>query len=734
MEHLRKKLTVSTIAKYFLSYLIIISVLITGFFFIIRRQITDNYFSYRSQQAQNQLDSLAEQLREDVVLLSRIDSAIISDMEVIEGRYKEASAHSYQALQELREYDATAKLISSVVYMPKRTNIPLSTELMVKYTDGLFYITDSSLRTVAFDPEPYFDASFGQLVFISNEATRHLLYFPAISTRANYIFFYILDTNDLQQQLKGILSEETLSAVLMDEKGQLVAGVNSELLLPYLNAQTLETGVRQTDESNFLCVRGDIRNGFSMASLVSRDFIASQINASFASSYLALVMLSIVGFLLILLAMRITYLPLHRLTKKVIPDADSRKGYINQLESAFSDAECQNRLLKDKLENYRRSMQKSLLDALVITQYPGTDSPLSDIDQLFDRSAGNKLFVIRMAAPDGALPWDEIQRSIAESLPDRGACILLEPKVDSAVFLINYAGDAQNKEEILKALCSRFYEEQGYLSAISNGSESPLDIPALYENAQYAGSAWPQTPVAEFAALPPASPSFVYPHESLDCLSEKLEKNDYPAAKQIAETILDSTGRYVTGEGSVENFFVQCVLIDVLTVLTNHMNLSHIKFYDYSSLYFETLHDCRSCPYKEKADHIRHNIGKLIDFCHETITERRITAAPLIQYVEDNYCKPDFSIAVLADAFHVSITYMSQLFRKDLNVYFSDYLWSKRQNKAQELLRSSDMSIDEISLAVGYLNTSSFRRKFKQELGMTPSQYRELYAQDSEQP
>ena len=92
MEHLRKKLTVSTIAKYFLSYLIIISVLITGFFFIIRRQITDNYFSYRSQQAQNQIDSLAEQLREDVVLLSRIDSAIISDMEVIEGRYKEASA------------------------------------------------------------------------------------------------------------------------------------------------------------------------------------------------------------------------------------------------------------------------------------------------------------------------------------------------------------------------------------------------------------------------------------------------------------------------------------------------------------------------------------------------------------------------------------------------------------------------------------------------------------------
>ena len=41
-----------------------------------------------------------------------------------------------------------------------------------------------------------------------------------------------------------------------------------------------------------------------------------------------------------------------------------------------------------------------------------------------------------------------------------------------------------------------------------------------------------------------------------------------------------------------------------------------------------------------------------------------------------------------------------------------------------ELLRDTDQSIDEISVAVGYLNTSSFRRKFKQATGMTPSQLR----------
>ena len=68
--------------------------------------------------------------------------------------------------------------------------------------------------------------------------------------------------------------------------------------------------------------------------------------------------------------------------------------------------------------------------------------------------------------------------------------------------------------------------------------------------------------------------------------------------------------------------------------------------------------------------------------------------------------------------------YMSYLIKNELNQNFSDYLWTLRLEKSKELLRNTDMSIDEISVAVGYLNTSSFRRKFKQEIGMTPSQFR----------
>lgn len=44
---------------------------------------------------------------------------------------------------------------------------------------------------------------------------------------------------------------------------------------------------------------------------------------------------------------------------------------------------------------------------------------------------------------------------------------------------------------------------------------------------------------------------------------------------------------------------------------------------------------------------------------------------------------------------------------------------------SKQLLLSTDMPIDEISTMIGYYTPNSFRRKFKQETGFTPSQFRE---------
>ena len=68
---------------------------------------------------------------------------------------------------------------------------------------------------------------------------------------------------------------------------------------------------------------------------------------------------------------------------------------------------------------------------------------------------------------------------------------------------------------------------------------------------------------------------------------------------------------------------------------------------------------------------------------------------------------------------------MSYLFKKEIGMGFSDYVWKLRFEKACQLLKEKTLSVDEVSLAVGYLHSSSFRRKFKQETGLSPTEYAE---------
>lgn len=154
------------------------------------------------------------------------------------------------------------------------------------------------------------------------------------------------------------------------------------------------------------------------------------------------------------------------------------------------------------------------------------------------------------------------------------------------------------------------------------------------------------------------------------------------------------------------------------------MNQSNIRFKSYKDVYFSALYYCWSCAYAEKKKEIQTHIDSLLYLFESEIQNNLISASQIRQIAEENYISPAISISSLADHFHVSIAYMSYLFKKEIGKNFSNYIWELRLEKAKELLLTTDMSIDEISIAVGYVNTSSFRRKFKQETGLTPSQIR----------
>lgn len=94
-------------------------------------------------------------------------------------------------------------------------------------------------------------------------------------------------------------------------------------------------------------------------------------------------------------------------------------------------------------------------------------------------------------------------------------------------------------------------------------------------------------------------------------------------------------------------------------------------------------------------------------------------------YVAAHYTDPNLSLTMLSDRFQINGKYLSQLFKESIGQNFLDFLIGLRIERAKQLLRESDQSVQDISEAVGYLNTTSFIRVFRKIVGMSPGQYRE---------
>ena len=95
----------------------------------------------------------------------------------------------------------------------------------------------------------------------------------------------------------------------------------------------------------------------------------------------------------------------------------------------------------------------------------------------------------------------------------------------------------------------------------------------------------------------------------------------------------------------------------------------------------------------------------------------------IVRFVQ-NHLAEEISLSVLAEEFHFSTQYVSQLFKNEIGVNFLTSLTNIRMEKAKKLLLSTDLPIAEVSEQTGYGDYRVFTKVFKKSEGVTPSQYR----------
>lgn len=93
-----------------------------------------------------------------------------------------------------------------------------------------------------------------------------------------------------------------------------------------------------------------------------------------------------------------------------------------------------------------------------------------------------------------------------------------------------------------------------------------------------------------------------------------------------------------------------------------------------------------------------------------------------IRFINEHYAE-DISLEDIAGRLHVSSSYLSTLFAKEVGRNYSAYLRALRIRKAKDLLLDGRRKVYEIASDVGYHDVKYFCRVFKEVTGMSPGAY-----------
>lgn len=105
----------------------------------------------------------------------------------------------------------------------------------------------------------------------------------------------------------------------------------------------------------------------------------------------------------------------------------------------------------------------------------------------------------------------------------------------------------------------------------------------------------------------------------------------------------------------------------------------------------------------------------------ETVDRDALVQAALRE-ITANY--REASLSNVAQAYGVSLAYVSECVRAETGKTYKELLQKHRIETAARLLRRSDWNIQRIISYVGYENTSYFYRLFRERYGCSPREYR----------
>lgn len=253
------------------------------------------------------------------------------------------------------------------------------------------------------------------------------------------------------------------------------------------------------------------------------------------------------------------------------------------------------------------------------------------------------------------------------------------------------------------------------IPAFSRLHETMELIHTLYLYSQKGGTIVTEADMVDFTPEP-----FSYPDDLEGKLRAALYREDVRLLEQYLEEFQNGMWQKQFSPQQIKDSYVRLV----------HRMLHWIE--DAGKNTYEKLEPLH---YANKISHVytREEMNRILDeILHELkngmehkedISNYAIKRA--IAYIRMHYAE-NISLEEIADRLDITPEYLSTLFNREVGINFSGFLRDFRLSHAKRLLKGTDKKVYEIAQEVGYPDSKYFNRVFKENVGVSPREYRQI--------
>ncbi|GGG11303.1 helix-turn-helix transcriptional regulator [Paenibacillus aceti] len=217
---------------------------------------------------------------------------------------------------------------------------------------------------------------------------------------------------------------------------------------------------------------------------------------------------------------------------------------------------------------------------------------------------------------------------------------------------------------------------------------------------------------------------YYYSMETEHQLMELLKRGQYVEAKEFLNTVFEINMSKRIGVGAA-----RLLLYEIASTLLKVMNFSLVARGDEpvtdERIIEQLIGNSSLDGAKRRFLDMTDKIAELSD--HRVISKTEKLVQRIAEYIDENAGEHWLDLNRLSQEFEVTPQYISNVFKKYKHENVKDYIAKHMLGRAKELLVTTDLSVREIALQLGYASEVGITRLFKKYEGLTPGDYRLEY-------